>query len=225
MDRDGHGTHVAGTIGARGDNKLGVAGVCWRVPLMAVKIFDDQGQGTTVELLRGIEYSVRMGARVLCVAGQAPGESRILENLITEKFGDKVLLVTAAGNAELDIDQLSFIPATTRSFKILTVLLVARNEAMSWFSNYGVANVDLGAPGGIDATGRDDVGIFSTLPGDKYGYRVGTSMSAAMSAGAAAPIWGRYPDLTANQVRHYLMTRSWKLDGLNVRAAAAVSLT
>ena len=162
MDENGHGTHIAGTIGAVGNNGIGVVGVCWNVRLMAVKVIDASGRGDNISIVRGIDYATRQGARVICLALGATVASRSMEDAIDEAGRHGALVVVAAGNNGSDIDSIrssptlsqgglfvQAFPSAFRNGRIVSVISVARNEDMSWFSNYGTTSTDIGAPGGL----------------------------------------------------------------------------
>ena len=186
MDTLGHGTHVAGTAGAIGNNGIGVAGVNWTASLIAAKFLDDVGAGTTADAIDSIDFMIQVkeafgagGAniRVLNNSWGGGAFSTALRDVIASAAASDILFVAAAGNFARDTDVAPFYPA---SYDVPNVVAVAAstNQDRLWPpSNYGAASVDLAAPGEF---------VFSTNPGGAYGYRSGTSMAAPHVAGAAA---------------------------------------
>jgi subtilisin family serine protease/uncharacterized membrane protein len=187
MDDHHHGTHVAGTIGAAGDNGIGVTGVNWTTRMMGIKFFDATGNGTLANAITAIEFAIAVkevfapsGAadiRVLSNSWGGPEFSQALMDEVAASNAASMLFVAAAGNNRFDNDILPFYPA---SFDVPNVIAVAATnnvDDLGWFSNYGAESVDLAAPG---------VDIFSTMPGGGYDHLSGTSMAAPHVSGAAA---------------------------------------
>lgn len=184
-DDNEHGTHVAGIIGARGNNEKGIAGVCWDVSLMAIKAFDDQGNGTVEAAIAGIAYAVANGARIINASWGLDEKSRALEDAVQKASDAGVLFVAAAGNNRSDA------PSYPASFdSVLSVGATDRNDARAIFSNYG-PTVDIAAPGD---------GIYSTLPENSYGYLSGTSMAAPHVSGTAALVLSRFPNYSRQEL-------------------------
>jgi serine protease len=169
MDDHGHGTHVAGIIGAVANNGRGIAGVAWNVRLMAVKFLSSNGTGTVADAVRAIDYAVQMGARIINASWGGAGYSSILAQAINRAENAGVLFVTAAGNNGTNNDQTPTYPASFPNTNILAVAASDRNDNLATFSNFGPSTVHLAAPG---------VGILSTLPNDGYASWSGTSMAA-----------------------------------------------
>ncbi len=189
MDDHTHGTHVAGIIGAVGDNRIGVAGVCWQARLMALKAFDDRGEGTVAAVVEAIHYAVAHGARVLNASWGQSDKSRALQDAVAAAWEAGVLIVAAAGNERTD---LAPFPAAFEPVLAVAALNAAAQRAP--FSNFGPF-VDLAAPG--DA-------ILSTTPNARYDLLSGTSMAAPHVTGVAALLLARHPDFTAAQVANIL---------------------
>ncbi|MCS6817031.1 MAG: S8 family serine peptidase [Blastocatellia bacterium] len=175
-DDNRHGTHVAGTIGAVGDNQVGVVGVNWRVKIMALKFLDRDGSGYLSDALETIDYILTMrrrgvNIRVVNASWGADTYSRALEEAIERLRAEGILFVAAAGNGSTNVKQY---PAAYEG--VLSVAAMDQNDDLAFFSNYGDW-VDLAAPGRS---------ILSTVPGGRYASFSGTSMAAPHVAGLAA---------------------------------------
>lgn len=180
-----HGTHVSGTIGALGNNGVGVVGVCWQVSLMGLKAFDEKGGGDVATAVSAIHYAIANGARVINASWSAGDRSRALADAIAEAEAAGVLVVAAAGNSHTASP---FYPAGYDT--VLAVASVNHKDLMSPFSNFG-SHVDISAPGEQ---------IVSTIPDSRYDAVSGTSMSTPHVAGAAALILSKHPEFTPAQV-------------------------
>ena len=199
-DDAGHGTHVAGIIGAKGDNGLGVTGVNWDTKIMALKFLDANGAGNTADAANAIDYAVNHGARVINASWGGPAFSQALFEAV-KRAGDKgVLFVAAAGNDGQNADVSPDYPAAFDLPNVISVAASDRNDKLPDFSNYGPHSVDLAAPG-------DD--IYSTVPplSDPSGYEAfsGTSMATPFVSGAAALYLSRAPQSTPDQVKAALL--------------------
>lgn len=209
LDEHGHGTHTAGTIGAVGNNALGVVGVNWNVKIMAIKIYSAGAADSTSAMLvnaynyvrimkeRGINIRVTNNSYgdcpEACAYDQATRDA-------LEALGDAgVLNVFAAGNSGRNID--TGAPHFPSSYTLPTILSVASStstDTRSSFSNYGTTSVDLAAPGSS---------ILSTTRGSDstYGIMSGTSMATPHVAGAAALLAAYHPSLSAASLKATLM--------------------
>ena len=215
MDDYGHGTHVSGTIGAVGNNGIGVAGVNWNVQIMACKIFF-MGSGETIEAalsaaVEGIQYAVDNGAKVINASWGfqdylTPEEVQSLRDVLLAAEAEDVLFVMSAGNEYSDVDAGNTSPQSFELPNLLSVLATDDTDQKAVFSNWGLVGVDLGAPG---------VGIYSCMPGSSYGYMDGTSMACPHVAGAAALIWSFAPDMTYAEVKDVLMSTADSIPALN----------
>jgi len=176
-----HGTHVAGTIGASGNNLSGVTGVNWTTSIVAFKFLNSSGQGSIADAINAIEAAVQMKAQGinLRVLNSSWGGLAFSDNLL-QAINDAhdMLFVAAAGNFATDNDGVTpFYPATYNAPNILAVAATDNQDRLANFSNYGHTTVHLGAPG---------VDIFSTLPSNSYGNLSGTSMATPHVVGTAA---------------------------------------
>ena len=198
FDDHGHGTHVAGTIGATGNNITGLVGVCWSVRLMALKIGDGFDSVSSFAAAQSIEYAIDKGARLSNHSWGAFSQSTALNEAIQLALANGHLLVCAAGNYGVDTDMLPFYPASNPADNVISVAASDRDGLMAGFSNYGANSVDLAAPG---------VFIWSTVPDwyvsslDVYSAFQGTSMAAPHVAGVAALLMAYSPDASWDLIR------------------------
>src|SRR5262249_46664784 len=154
-DDHGHGSHVAGIIGAVGDNGEGVSGIVWHARLMAVKVIGADGTGRLSDAVAGLEYAVAKGAKVANASWgyyTFPGEEaahQALHDAIAAAQASNLLFVTAAGNDSLntDLPGNTFYPAGFNLDNIISVAATDNTDALASFSNYGPTSVDVGAPG------------------------------------------------------------------------------
>jgi subtilisin family serine protease len=177
LDDNGHGTHVAGIIGAAGNNANGVSGICWRTTIIAVKFLDERGRGGVSDAVAAIEYAVRRKAKVINCSFGSSSKSKSLEDAVEYAKDKGALLVVAAGNDGDNLERDPQYPAAYTDGNILSVAATTASDTLAGFSNYGSESVDLAAPG---------QNILSTLPGGEFGLQDGTSMAAPLVAGAAA---------------------------------------
>ena len=151
-----HGTHVAGTIAAIGNNNNGITGVCWQAQIMSVRVLDAAGLGSSSSIIAGIEFAVDNGAKVINMSLGFQGAFDIaLSNAINYARDNDVVVVVAAGNADTNNDITSFYPCNFTQANLICVAALDQNYSLASFSNYGISSVDVGAPG---------VDIFSTIP-------------------------------------------------------------
>jgi thermitase len=149
MDLNGHGTHVAGTIGAVGDNALGVAGVCWKANLMAVRVLGHTGAGTSAGVVQGLWFAVDRGARIVNLSlGGVGGFDRAFSDAITRAQQADVAVIVAAGNEAADVDGgASTYPCAFTHPNLVCVAALDQAYQLASFSNFGATSVDIGAPG------------------------------------------------------------------------------
>jgi subtilisin family serine protease len=152
MDYDGHGTHVAGTIAAVGDNGEGITGVMWKAGIMPLRILNTHGMGTVSNAILAMHYAVEKGARIINVSWGGRNYSQALYDAIANS---DVLFVAAAGNDSLNTDSNPFYPASYDLPNIISVAATDPGDTLGSFSNWGPSTVDVAAPG---------VTIYSTSP-------------------------------------------------------------
>jgi len=201
LDGHSHGTHCAGTVGGRGQNALGVVGVCWNVKIMAAEIFDASGTPADAsDIAKAIRYSVDRGARVLSNSWGGGAFSQVTLDAIKYARDKGVLFIAAAGNQGNDIDADPNYPSGYDMENIICVGNLTEAEKVSGTSSYGKTTVDLFAPGDL---------IYSTMPGDKYGTKSGTSMATPHVAGACALIWSHptYQTKTWQEIKDLVLKK------------------
>lgn len=206
-DTAGHGTRMAGIIGARGGNGTGIAGVTWNVSLMALRVFNANGQGTVEDIAAAIDFAIANGARIINASFGADRSSSTERDAIQRAAAAGVLVVAAACNkgADNDINDAQQQPCYPASYDLPNVISVAATDnadGMMAESNYGATSVDLGAPGQFILTTSPVTGGQVNNP---YLYVSGTSASAAFVSGAAALLLAQNPLLDAALLREALL--------------------
>lgn len=232
-DGNGHGTHVAGTIGAVGSNGIGVTGVNWRVSLLPVRVLDNAGSGTGDQIIAGLDYVLKQkqkGLNIRVANLSLGGWGEPIETLASDPYAlafknlsdAGVLVVVAAGNEYQNIDApggpgsnpdnpgkdycgLLPYPACFSFENMLTVASVQNDDKRSDFSNYSPVYVDLAAPGSS---------ILSTYNDGAYETLSGTSMATPHVAGAAALLAARYPGEEAYKLRARIVNHARKNSNL-----------
>jgi len=215
LDDNGHGTHCAGTIGAVGNNSLGVVGVCWEVRIMACKFLNDHGSGSTADAIECIQYATRMGARVMNNSWGGGSYDQVLFDAIAVANQTGILFCAAAGNSGADNDISPAYPASYSNANILAVAATDNHDALASFSCYGAKSVDIAAPG---------VGILSTIPSNAYGLKNGTSMAAPHCSGAAALVLASRPGLSVSALKAALMDNAEPKTSLNHKCVTGARL-
>lgn len=199
--QDDHGTHVAGTIGARGGNGKGVAGICWRLRLIDVKFLATHG-GSTANAIKSIDYVTDLKTRhnldlvAINASWGGGGYSQGLKKSIEAAGKAGIVFVAAAGNSGLNNDVTPHYPSSYDSPTLISVAAIGSAGLLAGFSNYGATTVDLGAPGVV---------INSTVPNGYAAYS-GTSMATPHVAGAIALYASSHPGLSALQLKEAILS-------------------
>ncbi|MCM2321883.1 MAG: S8 family serine peptidase [Oligoflexia bacterium] len=224
MDENLHGTHVAGIIGAVGNNGIGVSGVCWRASLAAVKFLDADGVGTSSDAVDAIDYAIGIGAKVINASFGGNTYNQAVKDALDRANSAGILFVSAAGNETSDNDTIAYYPGNYDSPNIVTVAATTETDSLASYSNYGVTQVDLAAPGSNVLSTFPTVATPEMVSRDKtsnYERLNGTSMAAPLVAGAAALVWSFEPALTHLQVRARLLERADPVTALEGKISGA----
>ena len=210
LDDNGHGTHVSGTIGAMGGNGTGVVGVDWNVQIVALKFIAANGSGATSAAVQAINYfttesRLAPASENFVATNNSWGGgsySQSLVDAVTTAAKNDILFIAAAGNNASNTDITANYPSNISTLSaagydaVVSVASLTSAGALSSFSNYGAATVDLAAPGSF---------IYSTLPGGAYGTYSGTSMATPLVTGAAALYAAAHPTASAAEIRAALL--------------------
>ena len=193
IDESGHGTHVAGIAGAMPNNGIGIAGVAWECPLMAIRAGLSLGGSSRMQdddSASAIVYAADNGASVINMSWGSEHRSFVIQDAIDYAYARGVVLIAAAGNSQKPA---TIFPAAYR--KVIAVASTEQHQQRFYQSNFG-ASIDIGAPGNV---------ILSTQINNQYRLLTGTSMASPHVAGVAALILAKRPALTHEEVRHILI--------------------
>lgn len=217
-----HGTHVSGIIAAERNNNIGINGIAENVKIMVIRAVPN-GDERDKDVANAIRYAVDNGASVINMSfgkGESP-QKQYVDDAVRYAAKHDVLLIHASGNSAENIDTSANFPKD-EFLKPKGFLFWKKKKADNWisvgassrfndekmvasFSNYGIENVDLFAPGEY---------MLSTTPNDQYEVQQGTSMAAPVVSGIAALLRSYYPQLTAKQVKEVLIESSTPVDAL-----------
>lgn len=209
---------MSGTIGGVGNNGAGMAGVNWTAS-MGLKFLSATGSGSTSDAIEAIEFAIQAKAalgvdanvRVLSNSWGGGGATQALLDEINKANTANMIFLAAAGNSAVNIDTTPFYPAAYNAPNVVSVAATDNDDNIASFSNYGVTNVDLAAPG---------VNIYSTVLGTGYAwYQNGTSMATPHVSGAAALILAACPTLTTAQLKSSLLSSVDAVPALATRVA------
>ena len=202
----GHGTHCAGIIGAVTGNRIGIAGVgsvSGKLSMMSLRVLTGAGgTGDTYHVIQAILYAEKNGADICNLSMGSYQDDSLLRRTI---LNSKMLFVCAAGNDRRNLDRTPIYPGSYHMNNVICVGNMQKDGTLYWQSNYSSNSVDLAAPG---------TEIYSTLPGNQYGNKTGTSMAAPFVTGAAALIHSYYDGITAAQMRDLLLSGCSKSSAL-----------
>lgn len=204
MDMHSHGTHVSGSIAAKQNNNIGIAGIASNAKIMAIRTVPNNSDETDVDVTEAFIYAAKNGAKIInCSFGKSHNERGMMVrdaiNHIGEVYG--VLIVAAAGNSMRDIDSFPTYPASFESENLLVVASTSSNGDFSYFTNYGLVGVDVAGPGSA---------IISSVPRNRYSSMSGTSMASPNVAGVAAEVLANFPDLKPTELKQILMDSSYQ---------------
>lgn len=197
-DKHGHGTHIAGIIGAEGGNGIGISGVSPKVSMMILRYYDPKSNESNnlTNTVKSIQYAVKMGANIINYSGGGLAPSAEERAAIEEANRKGILFVAAAGNERSNSDVKKYYPADYGLPNIISVTAIDRGENVLPTSNWGTETVSIAAPGN---------NIYSTLPNNQYGYMTGTSQATAFVTGTAAVVMAHNSDLRkADRIIKYL---------------------
>lgn len=197
MDDQSHGTHVAGTIGAVGNNGIGVTGINWTVKMMPMKFLDSSGSGNSVDEYRAIKYATKMGVDVVNASYGGGGKSALVEAALKEAGEKGMLFVAAAGNESSNNDTTDNYPSNYNLPNILAVAATDNNDQLAYFSNYGYKKVHIAAPG-VKITSTVPTVLDGKVNPNPYATYSGTSMATPHVVGAAALVLAARPELRKN---------------------------
>src|SRR4051794_22136707 len=215
-DQNGHGTHVAGIIGAVSNNGIGVAGIDWKASILPVRVLNKDGSGSVSSVVNGYNYAAGHGAKIVNVSlgGDAPSQTEYdaLRN------ASDTLFVVAAGNDAVNVDTTDSYPCAYNLPNVLCVAATDANDALAYFSDYGAAAVDLAAPG-VDILSTYPTAL-SADPTFPYKWLSGTSMATPEVTGAAALVLDQDASLTPWQLREKLTSSVDKVPALEGKVAS-----
>jgi len=212
-DRNGHGTAVAGIIGATGNNGFGVSGVSPVAQMMSLRFLNVEGEGTTENAIAAIDFAIQAKAqfgtaaniRILNASwGSLSFSQALLDEInLAGNSINNMLFVTAAGNEGLNTDSTPSYPSSFDAPSLISVAATDNTDTLASFSNFGAVSIDIAAPG---------VDIYSTLNADLlssgFDFFSGTSMSAPMVTGAAALVLSACPGMPTAQLKSTLLAPS-----------------
>ncbi|UCH96662.1 MAG: PKD domain-containing protein, partial [Candidatus Aminicenantes bacterium] len=212
-DDHGHGSHVSGTIGAKGNNNKGVVGVNWNVKLMALKFLGSGGTGPESAAITCYEYLIEMkrrGQNIVAANNSwvTSGFNQTLRDVIVTAGQEGVLSVAAAGNNGQNSDYYPQYPGAFSTDYVINVANTTRNDGLNSGSNYGVTSVDLGAPGTY-------IESCYHSSNNSYAQMTGTSMASPHVAGVVGLLAAVLPDETPLQRRERILSTVDPLSSLS----------
>ncbi len=220
-DAYGHGTHVAGIIGATGNNGIGISGVTWDVQLVPLRVFSGIS-GSTSAVIEAISYAIQMDIPISNNSYEHLNYftySTALRDVIQTAEDNGHLFIAAAGNGDVGIDTLPNYPASFNNNNIhdfdnvISVAAINRHDALWTNSNYGVSSVSIGAPGDSILSTYLSTGI-GTNPASAYRYLSGTSMATPHVTGACALLMETYPDKSYSEIKDAILNTATVIPAL-----------
>lgn len=216
-DNHGHGTHIAGIIGAEAGNKKGVAGISPEVSLMVLKYYDPKVPSTDnlKNTVNAIRYAIKMKANIINYSGGGTEYSKDEFEAVQAAEKEGILFVAAAGNERSNSDKHKYYPADYGLTNIISVTAIDPSTEVLSSSNYGEETVDIAAPG---------QNILSTLPGNNYGYMTGTSQATAFVTGGAVLVIAHKDNISAEDVKKYILSTGDSLSSLLAKCRTSKQL-
>ncbi len=211
LDDNGHGSLVSGVLGAAGNNGKGLAGVAWKVQIMACKCLNSSEVGTNSDIITCLEFARTNGARIINASFGTYTNSLAMSNALYSLRSAGIIFVASCGNDHRDIDATPYFPASYALDNVLSVAYTGTDDTLGRYSNYGATNVDLAAPG---------ASMYSTFFGAANSYLggsflEGTSLAAPYVTGALALLLAEYPQEDYHQVIHRLLSTTDMLPSLS----------
>ena len=211
MDVYGHGTHCAGTIGAKGNDGLDIVGVAWDVTMLPVRFLGDNGGGSLAGAILAIEYATKMGATIMSNSWGGGGFSQALMDVIVKSKEAGILFVAAAGNSASDNDRVATYPANYEVDNIISVAAIDNAGRMAGFSNYGKTKVHIGAPG-VNVLSHTMRGLQSWS---------GTSMATPHVAGVAALLYSQDMTQSYTTIKERILASARPISSMRNRVSTA----
>ncbi len=206
-DNHGHGTHIAGIIGAEANNGRGIVGIAPEVSIMVLKYFDPQvpGADNLKNTIKSIHYAIENGAQIINYSGGGLEFSQDEHDAVDMARKKGILFVAAAGNERSNSDKIPYYPADYGLENTISVTAFNPSQEVLSSSNWGVTSVDIAAPG---------QNILSTLPGNSYGFMTGTSQATAFVSGAAALVMSHKTGFKYADIKKYILSNGDVLPSL-----------
>lgn len=198
-DEHGHGTHCAGIIAADHENHIGIMGLASGVKILPIKIFNSEGNSTQENLIKAIDYAVKMHVDVISASWGGGPKNEIMFKAIEVAKNNNIMFIAAAGNENTNNDETPFYPASYDLENIISVAAHNNSGNLAYFSNYGLKTVHISAPGQF---------ILSTLPNNKYAVWSGTSMATPYVSAAVAMLIQQEGALPISEIKTRLIESS-----------------
>ncbi len=218
VDFHGHGTHIAGIIGAIANPRTGTSGVTRNVQIMPVRYYSEHAPGSVnlSNTIKALHYAIDNGARIINYSGGGPEYSEEEYQAMKKAEERGVLIVAAAGNDRhnTDVEEYRYYPAAYGLKGLKNIITVASMDSENRIlpsSNWGVRSVDVAAPG---------ESILSTIPGGRYGRMTGTSQATAFVSGIAALILSKAPALSPSQVKELIVKNTTPIANLRTKVGS-----
>ena len=196
MDDNSHGTHCSGTIGGKGNDGKGVAGVSWNVSILPIKFLTGGGSGTLADAVKSIQYATKMKVNIMSNSWGGGGFSQSMMDAIVEAKDAGILFIAAAGNDSQNSDSEPHYPAGYQVDNVMAVAASTNRDSLASFSTYGKRTVHIAAPGN---------NVYSSVPGNAYDTYSGTSMATPHVAGGAALLWSTDKNMGFAEIKDRLL--------------------